>query len=114
MASVGKKVYETPRETLYYPSPYATTRISMYSADSESSSGQTNSLQRPSGTHRAEHTYDVPFPQKFRDPSSYNVAAHDYQQLFTEAGLHHFVGKHTFNRIILDVRCIGSFRSLCN
>ncbi|GFR16416.1 down syndrome cell adhesion molecule-like protein Dscam2 [Trichonephila clavata] len=66
MASVGKKVYETPRETLYYPSPYATTRISMYSADSESSSGQTNSLQRPSGTHRAEHTYDVPFPQKVR------------------------------------------------
>ncbi|CAL1268419.1 unnamed protein product [Larinioides sclopetarius] len=69
MASVGKKVYETPRETLYYPSPYATTRISMYSADSESSSGQTNSLQRPSGTHRAEHTYDVPFPQKNRSTS---------------------------------------------
>lgn len=64
MASVGKKLYETPRETLYYPSPYATTRISMYSADSESSSGQTNSLQRPIGNQRPEHTYDVPFPQK--------------------------------------------------
>lgn len=86
MASVGKKLYETPREPLYYPSPYATTRISMYSGDSESSSGQTNSLQRHVG-NRPEHTYDVPFPPKqFCNQTRCSSVSHDYQTVFADGG----------------------------
>ncbi|CAN7984984.1 unnamed protein product, partial [Ixodes hexagonus] len=78
MTSVGKKVYETPRgDPLYFPSPYATTHISVYSGDTESPSGGPRGHQTPAtgvagpgggtGTPmsgRPEHTYDVPFPPK--------------------------------------------------
>nr|ASU04347.1 Dscam5 [Mesobuthus martensii] len=42
------------REQLYFPSPYATSRISMYSADGDPEPA-------PHSGWRGEHTYDVPF-----------------------------------------------------
>ncbi|XP_064480157.1 cell adhesion molecule Dscam1-like [Ornithodoros turicata] len=71
MASVGKKIYEAPRrDPIYFPSPYATTHISVYSAESESPSGgpRVQPQQHVGGngatTGRPDHTYDVPFPPK--------------------------------------------------
>lgn len=76
MTSVGKKVYETPRgDPLYFPSPYATTHISVYSGDNDSPSGGPRGHQTPASagagtgggtpiSGRPEHTYDVPFPPK--------------------------------------------------
>ncbi|CAN8004178.1 unnamed protein product [Ixodes pacificus] len=76
MTSVGKKVYETPRgDPLYFPSPYATTHISVYSGDNDSPSGGPRGHQAPASagagpgggtpiSGRPEHTYDVPFPPK--------------------------------------------------
>ncbi|XP_075543789.1 cell adhesion molecule Dscam1-like [Dermacentor variabilis] len=82
MTSVGKKVYEAPRgDPLYFPSPYATTHISVYSGDADSPSGgahrgHPNAAMGSGGggggvagdcgplTGRPEHTYDVPFPPK--------------------------------------------------
>ncbi|KAH9374300.1 hypothetical protein HPB48_005620 [Haemaphysalis longicornis] len=84
MTSVGKKVYEAPRaDPLYFPSPYATTHISVYSGDTESPSrgghrGHPNATMGGGGggggggvtgdggpmSGHPEHTYDVPFPPK--------------------------------------------------
>lgn len=80
MTSVGKKVYETPRgDPLYFPSPYATTHISVYAGEGDSPSGGPRGHQvagvdgtlarEGNGTGgpmsgRPEHTYDVPFPPK--------------------------------------------------
>ncbi|XP_075742057.1 cell adhesion molecule Dscam1-like, partial [Rhipicephalus microplus] len=80
MTSVGKKVYEAPRgDPLYFPSPYATTHISVYSGDVDSPSGGEHrghpyaamggggrGVTGDGGplTGRPEHTYDVPFPPK--------------------------------------------------
>lgn len=81
LTSVGMKQYDSQRDALYYPSQYATTRMSMYSADSESLSGHSSSLHR--AKERNQHIYEVPFPPKQVPYQSCNSrAVHDYQPLY--------------------------------
>ncbi|XP_022240087.1 Down syndrome cell adhesion molecule-like protein Dscam2 [Limulus polyphemus] len=51
------------QEQLYYPSPYATSRISMYSGDGETDDRTTPSWPLPH-LDDGNHTYDVPFRNK--------------------------------------------------
>ncbi|GFX17601.1 down syndrome cell adhesion molecule-like protein Dscam2 [Trichonephila clavipes] len=57
----GNSVYDSQREPLYYPLPYATTHIPNHVQDHPSSESPEQSLQRTRGGGRmVEHTYDVP------------------------------------------------------
>lgn len=56
------------REQLYFPAPYATSRISMYSADGDPEHHHHHQQQHQQQQHHTwrateerEHTYDVPF-----------------------------------------------------
>ncbi|XP_076350071.1 uncharacterized protein LOC143246799 isoform X2 [Tachypleus tridentatus] len=51
------------QEQLYFPSPYATSRISMYSGDGDTE-GRTTPCWPPPNLDDEDHTYDVPFRNK--------------------------------------------------
>ncbi|GFY53246.1 down syndrome cell adhesion molecule-like protein Dscam2 [Trichonephila inaurata madagascariensis] len=78
----GNSVYDSQREPLYYPLPYATTHIPNHVQDHPSSESPEQSLQRTRGGGRmVEHTYDVPQ----RVQHHHNVPLQPYSQLWANS-----------------------------
>ncbi|XP_054713451.1 uncharacterized protein LOC129222914 [Uloborus diversus] len=75
----GNSVYDSQREPLYYPLPYATTHIPNHALQDPTSASPEQSLQRTRvGGRLSEHTYDVPQRVQHR----HNVPHHQYSQLW--------------------------------
>ncbi|XP_023213824.1 Down syndrome cell adhesion molecule-like protein Dscam2 [Centruroides sculpturatus] len=72
MTVMGKKphggtTYEVPKDFVYFPSPYATTRVPGCPIDDVSECDSLHSSRTPSEPH-GSHTYDVPFPVRKTEP----------------------------------------------
>lgn len=58
----GETAYEVPKDSLYFPSPYATTRVPGYVVEEGSECDSLRSSTRTPSDPQGSHTYDVPFP----------------------------------------------------
>nr|XP_042899471.1 Down syndrome cell adhesion molecule homolog [Parasteatoda tepidariorum] len=78
----GNSVYDSQREPLYYPLPYATTHIPNHHVPEQITESPEQSLQRSRGGGRmSEHTYDIPQ----RVQLHHNVPLHQYSQLWANS-----------------------------